>query len=640
MTVTVTDNRTTLDEADSLTGWSSPSGAGLTLTTTNPAPVELTGCIGMGVSTATEDLVHGFTAADLTSTLIYVWVLPLGQMDTVANGGVALVLGDGTDLIGYHLAGSDGTAFRHETGPVVWQCLLLDTAALPASFTVQAGAEANLTLTAITQIGALFTTLSKALGGGDNCYTDVIRYGNGGLTITAGTSGAPGLFSEIVAADLSDTSTQAYGIIRELGVGLYGCQGPLVFGDSAGTAATFFADTNGVMQFEDRNIGTDKYSITVQGNATGSTTFQLGLPSGATGGTDGYTLSCPAGVGAEFIATDADLQFLLIYGSTLRGFENGVTLSTDATNAPNHEIFATLFSGNGQITPGLTQFQNNRIVGAILTSTEGAILFPSADDDIEDLTFTIGVEGHAVRVASTGTYELRDFFFNGYSASLAGATFNTETQVNGTTEVVTTVAAHGFVTEEPVVLNDDGGTETIGLTEGTVYYVRALTTTTLSFHTSAANAASDTARVDLTASGVGNGEVQSLYSANASIINDSAGAVTIDVVRGDTPSIRNVGAATTTVNNNVQVSLTGLKENTEVRVYATGTTTPELAGIENAVGGGGVDDRTFAFSLESGLAVDIRIFAVAYEPADLVNFSMVAGAIPIQQRFDRTFLNP
>ncbi|HUV38766.1 MAG TPA: hypothetical protein VMY39_04090, partial [Planctomycetota bacterium] len=182
-----------------------------------------------------------------------------------------------------------------------------------------------------------------------------------------------------------------------------------------------------------------------------------------------------------------------------------------------------------------------------------------------------------------------------------------------------------------------GGADTVGLTENTIYYARALSTTTLSFHTTAANAASDTARVDL--SDGSTGQTQSLYSANAAIINDSGGLVTINVVRGDTPSVRNNGASTTAVNNLVQLTLDTMKDNTEVRVYAQGTTTPELAGIENATAGT-TDDRNFAFSLASGLAVDIRIFAIAYEPADILNIKMAESTIPIQQRFDRTYTNP
>jgi len=369
--------------------------------------------------------------------------------------------------------------------------------------------------------------------------------------------------------------------------------------------------------FEDRNLAEGRFGIGVVGNATGSTTFQLGLPTGTTGGTNGVIIQAPPGTGPFLIASNAQLQFVLLYGCTFRGFTDRVEFSFNATNAPNHEIFNCLFSGCAEIEVGRIQFKNNRIVGgAPAITTEAFVLFPPVDTNFEDLQFQAGLLGNGIRFDTAGTFELRDIFFSGFSASLVGATFHTITGVDAGTEVITTDAVHGFATEEPVVLNDLGGADTVGLTENTIYYARALSTTTLSFHTTAANAASDTARVDL--SDGSTGQTQSLYSANAAIINDSGGLVTINVV---------------------QLTLDTMKDNTEVRVYAQGTTTPELAGIENATAGT-TDDRNFAFSLASGLAVDIRIFAIAYEPADILNIKMAESTIPIQQRFDRTYTNP
>lgn len=81
------------------------------------------------------------------------------------------------------------------------------------------------------------------------------------------------------------------------------------------------------------------------------------------------------------------------------------------------------------------------------------------------------------------------------------ASFTTTTGVNGTTEVITTSSNHNFEDGEPVVYSKDGGTAVIGLTDTNTYYVNSLTATTISLHTSAANAISDTSRVDLTANG-------------------------------------------------------------------------------------------------------------------------------------------
>lgn len=138
-------------------------------------------------------------------------------------------------------------------------------------------------------------------------------------------------------------------------------------------------------------------------------------------------------------------------------------------------------------------------------------------------------------------------------------------------------------------------------------------------------------------------------STDAMIYNNAGGAVTINVTSGgDTPSIRNGASATTTVNNNVQVTLTGLKDNTEIRVLTAGTTT-ELAGIENATAGS-ADARTFAFSLQAATSVDIRIIhggtaaadGLFYEIQAIKSYSIPATdtSLPIQQVRDRNYNNP
>ena len=216
MAVVVTDHRTIVNEADAITNWTGSP----TLFTADPAPVEATGCIGYVVSTATVDSFVTVGSTDLTNKIVYVWVLPRGAMDTLAAGGVGVHLGDGTDRISFHVAGSDATGFRHFTGPIDWVCVAVDTSNLPVQSTVRAGSLANLTLTANTQIGAVFKTLAKSVGGVSNCFVDIIRVfdptlNNGAaMSITGGTSGDPGRFSEIAALDRTTTNQLAYGIIR------------------------------------------------------------------------------------------------------------------------------------------------------------------------------------------------------------------------------------------------------------------------------------------------------------------------------------------------------------------------------------------------------------------------------------------
>jgi hypothetical protein len=81
------------------------------------------------------------------------------------------------------------------------------------------------------------------------------------------------------------------------------------------------------------------------------------------------------------------------------------------------------------------------------------------------------------------------------------ASFATTSGVNGSTEVITTDSAHNFEDGEDVVYSKDGGSASVGLTDDTTYYVHNISGTTLSLHTSAADAIADTSRVNLTASG-------------------------------------------------------------------------------------------------------------------------------------------
>lgn len=103
--------------------------------------------------------------------------------------------------------------------------------------------------------------------------------------------------------------------------------------------------------------------------------------------------------------------------------------------------------------------------------------------------------------------------------------------------------------------------------------------------------------------------------------------------------IRNSSSGSVTVNNNVSITVDGLRDNTEVRVYLAGTTTV-VDGIESATSGT-TNDRFFTFSVAASTAVDIRIFNVDYEVADVLNFSTTVDAvIPVSQRFDRNYSNP
>lgn len=529
MAVTLTDQRTIINEADATTSWT--GSATVTLFTTEPTGIESTGCLGMVVSNATQNAYFTITSFDFSTnpSLVYLWIFHRAELDTRTNGGLMIQFGDGTNRVGYHVAGADVAAFRHDSGPTGWQCLVVDTANLPSSTTTFAGALGSLNFGAITQIGVAFKTLVKAVGGVSNCFWDISRRGTvgQGLLITAGTSGDPGTWSQIASADRGTGNQQAYGVVRQIGEGAFGVQGPITFGDTSGTTASYFSDSNVTVVFEERGLGTNKYLLTIQGNSTGSTTFIM----------SGSSIVVPATTSAQLVATDSDLQVLTLTNTSIVGFRVGAAFSNNATNGPNHSLTNVTFRNCGQIDPGRVVMRGCTISG--YTGTTGALLW-NANIDIEDCHFSDNTDGTndpaGIYITATGTYDFIGLTFSGNDYDL---------------------------------YNNSGGLVTINVTGG-----------------------------------------------------------------GDTPSVRNGASASTVINNNVLVTLTGLVADTEVRVYDAGTTT-EIDGEED------IDDGSFSFSSQAGEFVDIRILNIQYVGVNLMNFEIPTAdtSIPIQQQFDRNYSN-
>jgi hypothetical protein len=160
MAVVVTDNRIVWSDADNATNWSATA----TAAATDPVPIEATNRIGYVVGATTQDAFFTSTGRALNNHIVYCWIFGRIVADTIANGGYSVHIGDGTNRVAYHVAGDDVAGFRHESGPVGWQCLVLDTANLPATKTVRAGSEATLLTNLSTDVEA-FTVIA---GYGDN----------------------------------------------------------------------------------------------------------------------------------------------------------------------------------------------------------------------------------------------------------------------------------------------------------------------------------------------------------------------------------------------------------------------------------------------------------------------------------------
>ena len=123
---------------------------------------------------------------------------------------------------------------------------------------------------------------------------------------------------------------------------------------------------------------------------------------------------------------------------------------------------------------------------------------------------------------------------------------------------------------------------------------------------------------------------------NAAIYNNSGGAVTLNISGGDTPTVRNGSGASTTVNNTINLTLTGVVDGSEVRIMAAGTET-ELFGIESKETG-----VNPVYSYQSTQAVDIVVHHVEYNYWRMAGYQLPAtdGSLPVSQIFDRNYRNP
>jgi hypothetical protein len=428
MAVTVTDRRNIIDQADSTTNW---TGAGFGTTTSDIA--EAGAAVADGLNIATGQIYYTLPSGtiDLSNTLVYAYSFNNALQLSWTTGPHALMLGDGTDQIAFHMAGQDRRVFSHSDGPVNWQSLVLDgsqasTMNSAGETTVISGSFAALDLTNITQVGSHFITQSKALGGGYNVAVDILRYGNDGIRVTGGTSGDTGKFSEIVTEDRSTADLKGHGVIRELTTGVFGIQSPITFGDSGGLADTYFNDTGIILTYEDRNISNDKYYFNVEGIGGQTNSFVL---TNSTIASAGPFVTCNFAGG--------NVNTLTLNGVTFSALGNGITFSNGA-DATGHTVTNCTFDGCGQIDPGDVTFTNNAINNT--TDANGGLLIDAdGTSNISDLSFTSDGTGHAIYITATGTYTFTNFTYSGYGST-------------GTTDAA--------------IYNDSGGSVTINVSGG------------------------------------------------------------------------------------------------------------------------------------------------------------------------------
>jgi len=437
MAVTVTDLRTTL-YSDGLTGITGAD------TVETGFFAEAVSSAAVAYNIATGQIYFGTTLNTTTAgnELLYVWSAIVATQNsykeaTAADSSHAQYIGDGTNNFIVYQAGNDRDVFKHADGQVSFQCFLIDmdyltTADTNGDIAFLNGTLASLNEAAITRIGAHYTTLSKALGGGNNCYMDIIRYGTEGIRITGGTTGARGNFEEICIEDRSSADGKAHGVIREYTPGAYGTQGTLKFGNTA-AGTSWFEDTGAAVTFEDRLVADDKFRLLVEGNVTGGNETHFILRN--------TTISSarPA-VGVDMSSTG--INELVLENCSFLNLRNAFALPTDTVSGSyTHTVSGCSFTNVGLVNQGSVPLVDCTFNNA--TDALGAIeLDTSAQSNgSSGLSFASDGTGHAIYITTTGTYSFTDFTYTGYAGT------------NGSTG-------------NEVVYNNSGGLVTINVTGG------------------------------------------------------------------------------------------------------------------------------------------------------------------------------
>ena len=404
MAVTITKNLTDLYNCESTSGWTTDDA----VSTYSGFQREGSYCLGMQGSQGTVYAYKTITSTDLSNTVIYSW-MNCGSVDTKANGGFRIIVGDGTNRRAYYVGGSDDYGFQIGA----WSCFVLDTSSPPTNYSQEAGSSAP-NFSAVTQIGVMFNVPIKAVGSGDNCFFDICRYGTG-ITITGGGVGTEGTFAEIAADDASTSSGKAYGIIRKIQTGVYGVQGRLIFGDNSGTNNVYFKDQDAIIIFEDRAVPDTHYQFNVVGNSTGTTSFILGnkVGSGDTAvGSNGCNIQS-AGPGLKIDFSGSNVNEIKIYGTKFLGASNGILLNSSTT----HEFIGNTVDQCGQIDPKQTIVRNCTFSGTTDNSSDGSALLWNSNINIKNCTFNANTDAtndpHGIEHPATGTFTYDNLTFSG-----------------------------------------------------------------------------------------------------------------------------------------------------------------------------------------------------------------------------------
>jgi hypothetical protein len=351
------------------------------------------------------------SAQDWSNNTFYIWLNcgVAGLLNTKAAGGVrARFCGETvTDYFEVNLAGSDDYPDAVQGG---WVCFVVDIEKAKTATDGQGGAPPATNAIRYVGVSTQTPTMPRMA---DNTWLDAIwrlPQNTAGIRVEGQNTGSVDWTWADIAAE---SATNAWGTAKVTAGGAIAINTPIQFG--ANDAVTHgFSDTNQVILWEDWDVATSFYGLTVIGGS-GTQSFSAGTKTG-TGedatGAQGWTIAAAAaGQRWFFDADDANVDVCNLYGCS---FIHGGDFQLDDAQI---EVISTLFIDcTSAAISNIGAFIRNSVIDP---NTANATAFATVDimDRIDYCSFEF-TDGYAVEItANTSPQASKGNSFSGFGAN-------------------------------------------------------------------------------------------------------------------------------------------------------------------------------------------------------------------------------
>ncbi len=342
MAITVTNNLTNIDQADSITGWS-VVGSATKLTAEGDIVRDGTGSVGLKLSAGRGGVQYdNGTGVDLsTKGVVYVWFNTSSNMSDVANtGGITIRLGTTT---------TDWDEWQIQLGSDFaggWQRLVVD----PVNVTPNTTSGAGLTITNVRYFTIQADVTTSIMGNILNVWVDRIdallasATGTHAIAVSGTVATTGSLFTEI----RDNATNDSVGIVLQ-GSGVLQANGKIQLGASTGTNT--LTSQEETIVFQNHPVGAGVFGLQFIGG-TGADTHEWGQKiTGQNIGSKG-TKILSAGPRWEFNASDANIDNFKMYKCTF-DLDNGVQLGDGTTSlgsvGDTVHMIDNVFTNGGQL---------------------------------------------------------------------------------------------------------------------------------------------------------------------------------------------------------------------------------------------------------------------------------------------------